>query len=93
MLRSSTMGMLRSMTRGKFGQNRGKRGPLNAKRGNKNFMKGYGAKRQGRHTKKGTYILDPAKLMVIDAPDLTGCDLKPYVASTTPKVDAAPTSA
>ena len=64
---------------GKFGRRSLRRAILNSKFGNKNFYKGYGARNEGTHTAKGGYVVREERLMRIVAPDLAGCDLKPYV--------------
>jgi len=62
-----------------------KRLPLNSKRGNKNYYKGKGGTKEGRHTSKGRYIIDPLKRLELVVPDLTGFKLKPYIAHTANK--------
>mmetsp|Transcript_29811 Transcript_29811/g.41201 ORF Transcript_29811/g.41201 Transcript_29811/m.41201 type:complete len:88 (-) Transcript_29811:1429-1692(-) len=52
---------------------------INSKRGNKNLYKGKGVPATGRHTKLGGYILLKWKLPEYVVPDLTGCELKPYI--------------
>ncbi|GJP50794.1 hypothetical protein CLOM_g9957 [Closterium sp. NIES-68] len=58
---------------------------LTAKRGPKNYYKGTGSRTMGRHTKKGGYILMEEKMPTYLVPDLTNCQLKPYVSHTAPK--------
>ncbi|KAK9818441.1 hypothetical protein WJX74_000878 [Apatococcus lobatus] len=53
---------------------------LNSKRGPRNYYKGKGARATGRHTSKGRYVIDPDKLPNYVVPDLTGFQLKAYVA-------------
>lgn len=76
MLRNSSMGVLRGLMRGKFSKNQGQRGPMSAKRGNRRWVKGTGTARQGRHTNKGKYIIEPERLMILDVPDLTDCQVR-----------------
>jgi len=59
------------------------RGNLSPKRMPPGFYKGRGVRPIGRHTKKGGYIIDPKKLPAFEVPDLTNCDLKPYVSTNT----------
>eukprot|EP00802_Teleaulax_amphioxeia_P025943 Tamp_26896.p3 GENE.Tamp_26896~~Tamp_26896.p3 ORF type:complete len:101 (+),score=21.63 Tamp_26896:40-303(+) len=75
--------------RGKFSNRQGhSKGafPLTSKRGPRDFYKGKGAKSTGRLTKKGIFIVQPHKLEEFVVPDLEGCELKPYVAYNTPKL-------
>lgn len=42
----------------------------------------------GHHTRKGRFILDIDKVPFFNIPDLTGFNLKPYVAHGTAKIDS-----
>ncbi|KAJ2786099.1 60S ribosomal protein L27, mitochondrial [Coemansia javaensis] len=66
-----------------------KRGVLTSKKG-RNFYKGNRTGSMGRHTKHGSYVIDLDKVRTFVVPDLTGCELKPYVShrSNKFKVDA-----
>ncbi|KAJ3243304.1 hypothetical protein HDU78_000620 [Chytriomyces hyalinus] len=52
---------------------------LNPKLGNKNFYKGRGSGAMGRWTPKGNYVLEPFRFRQYMIPDLSGCQLTPYV--------------
>jgi large subunit ribosomal protein L41 len=43
----------------------------------------------GEHTRRGRFILDVEKVPFFNIPDLTGFNLKPYVAHSTGKIDPA----
>jgi len=62
-----------------------KRQPLTVKRGDKNYYKGKGATKQGRHTSKAKFMVDPKKLLELVFPDLNGFKLKPYIAASASK--------
>mmetsp|Transcript_42410 Transcript_42410/g.66410 ORF Transcript_42410/g.66410 Transcript_42410/m.66410 type:complete len:108 (-) Transcript_42410:172-495(-) len=79
-----------SELRGKFSPRQGHtkgRTPLTSKRGPKNYYKGKGANSTGRITSKGVFITQPYKLYEFVAPDLSDCELKPYVSHKTPKLE------
>jgi len=59
-----------------------KRLVLTTKRAHKDFYKGKGATKEGRLTSTGKFVVDPLKRVELVVPDLTGCRLKPYIAST-----------
>ncbi|KAA8497806.1 54S ribosomal protein L27, mitochondrial [Porphyridium purpureum] len=63
---------------------------LHPKHGNKNYNKGYSARRLGRHTPWAGYRIDPLMVPEYVAPDLTNCDLKPYVDYRAPLVKVGP---
>lgn len=69
-----------------------RKGPsLHPKFGNRLFYKGYGASSMGRHTPAARFILDwKNKVTHFMVPDLTDCQLQPYVSATTPKVTVPP---
>merc|ERR1712224_569606 len=70
-----------SMVRGsKYGKNVMKGKPYDPKHGPANFYKGYGCTPMGHHTRKGRFIVDRAKIPQYIVPDLTGFELKAYVA-------------
>nr|CCA25219.1 unnamed protein product putative [Albugo laibachii Nc14] len=74
-----------SLTRGsKFGRAVGLL-PLTSKRANRRFYKGKGCRNEGKHGKRGRYILNSDKLLTLDVPDLTGFKLKPYVSPLAPR--------
>ncbi|KAH6563585.1 hypothetical protein BASA50_003190 [Batrachochytrium salamandrivorans] len=52
---------------------------LTTKDGNKNFYKGTGSGRMGRFTQKGEYVVEPWRLRQYIVPDLSRCELKPFV--------------
>ena len=63
-------------------------GAMSAKRSPKNFYKGTGGRTEGRHTSKGSYVLDKTKSLNIVAPTaehLSTFKLKPYVSQQTPR--------
>ncbi|KAI8068012.1 mitochondrial ribosomal protein L27-domain-containing protein [Gongronella butleri] len=70
-------GVLKSLPRG------AKRLQLTAKRGH-NYYKGTGSGAMGRHTKKGGYMIDWARVRSFVVPDLEGFTLGPYVSRKTP---------
>mmetsp|Transcript_4065 Transcript_4065/g.7819 ORF Transcript_4065/g.7819 Transcript_4065/m.7819 type:complete len:130 (-) Transcript_4065:162-551(-) len=49
-----------------------KRLPLTTKKAGKGFYKGKGGTKEGRHTSKGRYIIDPKKRVELIVPDLAG---------------------
>mmetsp|Transcript_20021 Transcript_20021/g.34419 ORF Transcript_20021/g.34419 Transcript_20021/m.34419 type:complete len:88 (+) Transcript_20021:140-403(+) len=57
------------------------RGPRTSKRGPVGFYKGKGCRSLGKfYGGKGVYRTDPAKIPEIVVPDMSGFELKPYVA-------------
>ena len=74
----------------KFGRGMRYKMPLSPKRANRRFYKGKGGTSEGRHTRKGRYVMDPDKMLTLEVPDLSGFELKPYVSRFTPKVQTAP---
>ena len=70
----------------KFGRGMRYKMPLSPKRANRRFYKGKGGTSEGRHTRKGRYVMDPDKMLTLEVPDLSGFELKPYVSRFTPKV-------
>ncbi len=58
--------------------------PLTSKRANRRFYKGKGCRNEGRHGRKGRYIVNSDKLLDIEAPDLSDFELKPYVSYLVP---------
>ncbi|KAM3325148.1 39S ribosomal protein L41-A, mitochondrial-like [Capsicum chacoense] len=58
---------------------------LTAKRGPRNYYKGKNCKPTGFHTHKGGYVLVQEKLPSYVVPELTGCQLKPYVSQCAKK--------
>mmetsp|Transcript_32120 Transcript_32120/g.63670 ORF Transcript_32120/g.63670 Transcript_32120/m.63670 type:complete len:91 (+) Transcript_32120:2-274(+) len=87
LVRQISSGLLRM---GKYYQNHS-RPQIRGKAGNKHYFKGNRCRTEGRHTSKGGYVIDPALCLNIVAPDMEGCQLKPYVArrSTDVQVEAA----
>ena len=74
---------------GKKSTRQHRRGAMSAKRSPKNFYKGQGGRKEGRHTSKGGYVMDPSKKLNIIAPTaehLSTFKLKPYVSQQTPLV-------
>ncbi|KAI9594962.1 mitochondrial ribosomal protein L27-domain-containing protein [Syncephalis fuscata] len=63
------------------------RTPMHTKRGH-NYYKGTRSGAMGRHTKHGNYIIDYSKVRTYVVPDLTDCDLKPYVSHRTEKIES-----
>ena len=49
-----------------------KRLTLSTKRVGKGFYKGNGATKEGRHTRKGKFIVEPHRQVELVVPDLTG---------------------
>jgi len=86
MIRRVLRGLERSAKKGR----RQQRGWHISKRGNKRFYKGRGARSLGEVDSKGHFRYNPAKLPVFHVPDLTDCELKPYVAYGTPKLEKVP---
>ncbi|TPX62717.1 hypothetical protein SpCBS45565_g06951 [Spizellomyces sp. 'palustris'] len=58
---------------------------MSAKQGNKNFYKGTGSGRMGRWTARGRFILEPWRFRSWEIPDLSTCELKPYVSKNADK--------
>eukprot|EP01133_Synstelium_polycarpum_P016994 gene16994-20224_t len=54
-------------------------GNLTPKMGNKNYYKGRGVRNQGSISSTARFKLEISKMQVINTPDLTECELKPYV--------------
>ncbi|KAJ1800688.1 60S ribosomal protein L27, mitochondrial [Coemansia sp. RSA 2399] len=69
-----------------------KRGVMTSKKGH-NFYKGNRTGSMGRHTKHGGYVVDLDKVRTYVVPDLSSCDLKPYVARSSEKFKVDPCSA
>ncbi|CAD2095259.1 mitochondrial ribosomal protein L41, putative [Plasmodium vinckei] len=69
----------------KMGPSKGK-GPLIAKYAPSGFKKGFGAIGLGRHTKKGFFIINKMLVPNFHVPDLSDCNLKPYVSRKTPLI-------
>ncbi|SOV12166.1 mitochondrial ribosomal protein L41, putative [Plasmodium sp. DRC-Itaito] len=69
----------------KMGPSKGK-GPLIAKYAPVGFKKGFGAIGLGKHTKKGFFIINKMLVPNYRVPDLTDCQLKPYVSKKTPLI-------
>jgi len=86
MIRRVLRGLERSAKKGR----RAQRGWHISKRGNKGFYKGWGARSLGKTNSKGHFRYDPKKLPVLVVPDLTNCELKPYVSYGTPKIKVPP---
>ncbi|KAI9917731.1 hypothetical protein PsorP6_012389 [Peronosclerospora sorghi] len=77
-------GLITGFTRkSKFGRSHSLR-PLTSKRANRRFYKGNGCRNEGKHAKRGRYVVDPDKLLQLEVPDLTGFKLKAYVSPLTP---------
>eukprot|EP01100_Stratorugosa_tubuloviscum_P014713 TRINITY_DN800_c3_g1_i1.p1 TRINITY_DN800_c3_g1~~TRINITY_DN800_c3_g1_i1.p1 ORF type:complete len:207 (-),score=55.71 TRINITY_DN800_c3_g1_i1:155-775(-) len=66
------------------------RGIVTPKTTSPRFYKGRGCTLLGRHTKKGGFIIQHYRIPQLVVPDLTDCQLKPYVSKTTPKLKVAP---
>lgn len=83
----AVMRRFRRLTRGLA-----RKGPsLHPKHGASRFYKGYGARAMGQHTRKAGYIIDwRRKVTEYIVPDLTACNLQPYVSATTPLVKVPP---
>jgi len=63
-----------------------KRLPLTSKRARKGYYKGTGARKEGKITSLGRFIVDPTKRMNLIVPEnLETFKLKPYIARTVPK--------
>jgi large subunit ribosomal protein L41 len=85
-LRSSVEGLIRGIRGGKSVS----RQPLTSKRSDVNFYKGNKARVLGFKTTKGQFVLEKEKVPKLIVPDLTGFELKPYVAPTLRKSDYLP---
>ncbi|KAI8871350.1 hypothetical protein GQ42DRAFT_4674 [Ramicandelaber brevisporus] len=70
-----------------------RRGVMTSKQG-RNFYKGTRSGKMGEHTKQGGFRVDYNRVRTYVMPDMTGCELKPYVAhatdSNTERVKVAP---
>jgi len=55
-----------------YGRSRSKRLPMTTKRTKKGFYKGNGATQEGRHTSKGSYVMDRRKILELVVPSLDG---------------------
>eukprot|EP01128_Nolandella_sp_AFSM9_P008158 TRINITY_DN4719_c0_g1_i1.p1 TRINITY_DN4719_c0_g1~~TRINITY_DN4719_c0_g1_i1.p1 ORF type:complete len:161 (-),score=44.29 TRINITY_DN4719_c0_g1_i1:253-735(-) len=89
---TSMMTVNRGLERGlnkKMGR-RALRGKTNSKKGPRNFAKGRGARLMGKVSSKGKFTYRSFRTPVFMVPDLTDCELKPYVAYGTPKVKVPP---
>ena len=60
--------------------------PLALQHGPTGYYKGKGGRREGRHTRKGNYIVRESQKMNLQVPDLTDFALNPYVVHSAPKV-------
>ncbi|KAJ2063968.1 60S ribosomal protein L27, mitochondrial [Coemansia sp. S146] len=69
-----------------------KRGVMTAKKG-RNFYKGNRTGSMGSHTKHGKYVVDLGKVRTYVVPDLTGCELRPYVSHRGDMIKVDPCSA
>lgn len=83
----ATLRRYRSLRRG-FAR----KGPsLHPKHGNRLFYKGYGASPMGHYTRRGGYIIDwTNRVPEYMVPDLSDCQLQPYVSTSTPLVNVPP---
>ena len=63
---------------------------LTSKQGNKDYYKGKRAGAMGTLTAYGNFVPDPLKMRQWVIPDLTGFELRPYVARTCRPVQDAP---
>jgi len=70
-----------------LGKQATRRVPLSSKKVGKGYYKGMGGTKEGWHTSKGRYVIDPAKQLDIVAPDLTGFKLKPYISAQTSRLN------
>eukprot|EP00960_Hanusia_phi_P034899 751347-Hanusia_phi.AAC.8 len=61
---------------------------MSSKRAPRNFYKGKGAKSTGFLTKHGNFHKQLHKIEELVVPDLSDCDLRPYVSYRTPKLGA-----
>lgn len=63
-----------------------KRLPLSTKHARKGFYKGKGGTKQGTFRgRAGRFVLEQERMLELIVPDLTGFQLKPYIARTVPK--------
>ncbi|KAJ1874166.1 60S ribosomal protein L27, mitochondrial, partial [Coemansia sp. S17] len=65
---------------------------MTAKKG-RNFYKGNRTGSMGSHTKHGKYVVDLGKVRTYVVPDLTGCELRPYVSHRGEMLKVDPCSA
>lgn len=64
---------------------------LHPKHGPRFYYKGNRARRLGRHTRKGKYLVDwKNKVPIFEVPDIVNTELRPYVSASTPKVNVPP---
>ena len=70
-----------------LGKQATKRKPLTSKKVAKGYFKGLGGTKEGWHTSKGRYVIDPARQVDIVSPDLTNFKLKPYIASSVSRLN------
>ena len=63
-----------------------KRMPLTTKRASRGgYYKGKGGTKEGHLTSTGKFVVNPLKRLELIIPDLTGFQLKPYIAASVPK--------
>eukprot|EP01122_Echinamoeba_exundans_P002785 TRINITY_DN12770_c0_g1_i1.p1 TRINITY_DN12770_c0_g1~~TRINITY_DN12770_c0_g1_i1.p1 ORF type:complete len:165 (+),score=45.07 TRINITY_DN12770_c0_g1_i1:28-522(+) len=87
---NSMMRVLRGLERKTLGRS-ALRGRLSSKQANKNYYKGKGAPSAGKFIdNKGHYQLVESKTPEIVVPDLSNCELKPYVSWETPVFKVPP---
>lgn len=87
----STTPVLRRFVRATGGLARKGNASLHPKFGPRLYYKGYGARRMGRKTRKGGFVVEwDRKVPQYVVPDLTDCQLKPYVSAKTPLIKVPP---
>mmetsp|Transcript_10125 Transcript_10125/g.20200 ORF Transcript_10125/g.20200 Transcript_10125/m.20200 type:complete len:141 (+) Transcript_10125:4656-5078(+) len=81
---TSSFGAVRFMSK-YLSKSATKRLPLSPKRAKKGYYKGNGSTKEGYFGKGGKFVVDPSKRLELVVPDLTGFNLKPYVAQKVPR--------
>eukprot|EP00729_Bicosta_minor_P006076 gene6076-1466_t len=66
-----------------------RRGVMSAKNGNKEYYRGRGCNKTGFLTRKGRFVVDPFRVVSFVVPDLSQCQLKPYVSYKGAKVESS----
>lgn len=66
-----------------------RRGVMSSKSGNKHYFKGRGCNKTGFLTRKGKFVVDPFRIVSFVVPNLTECNLKPYVSFKGAKVESS----
>jgi|TARA_B110000305_G_C19296465_1_gene566883 large subunit ribosomal protein L41 len=87
MFKATTLLLYKASWNKTLGKAATRRQPLTSKKVGKGYYKGMGGTKEGWHTSKGRYVIDPKRQLEIVVPDLTGFRLKPYIAASVSRVD------